>query len=206
MEQVERVLELWFADSREAPSRAQARMPRWFGADAELDAAVAEQAGLISRAARGELAHWRQSPAGALAEILVLDQFPRNLYRGEPAAFAHDEAAAAATMAALERGWVEELSIVEAGFALMPLQHAESTAAQQRALEQYGRLLNRAPGPWRGIAESFCHHARQHARIIERFGRFPHRNRVLDRPDTPAEARYLREEGSEYSAQVAKRS
>ena len=118
-------------------------------------------------------------PGTALAAVLLFDQIPRNLYSGSPRAFAYDRLARAITRAVMARGWDAQLSRVERQFLAMPLMHSEHIADQRRSLAYFTRL-------GRGFGMPF---ARDHYRMVARFGRFPHRNKVLGRTSTPAEKR-----------------
>lgn len=167
---------------------------RWYLGGAELDAEIRERFGaLVAAALDGQLRHWRATPRGRLALILLLDQFTRNIFRGTPRAYAGDPAALALAREALaEEGSASSLE--ERLFMLMPLVHAEDLALQSQAVELARQLLERAPAalsePWqRGYART------QHYRsVIERFGRFPQRNAILGRPSSAQELAFLAEE------------
>jgi uncharacterized protein (DUF924 family) len=123
--------------------------------------------------------------------VLLLDQFPRNLQRGTADAYAHDAQALALARRTLERGLARELTPVEHVFLLLPFEHAESLAAQDECVARAERLALDCPPAWREVIRSFVPFAVQHRAIVERFGRFPHRNRVLGRASTPEELAYL---------------
>jgi uncharacterized protein (DUF924 family) len=195
----ERVLAFWFADAASDPARAAARVPTWFAVDPAFDAAIGEQFGaLVARAGRGELAGWEASPRGALAAVILLDQFPRNLFRGSAAAFAHDAAALATARRALAAGHQRALAPVEHLFLLLPFEHAESLAAQDECVARASALARDCPPEWREVMRSFVPYAEQHRAIVERFGRFPHRNAALGRASTPAEQAYLAGEAEHF--------
>lgn len=202
MERARAIAEFWFGHRPMSADALRERMPVWFGdlAPAERrarDDLIRTRFGdLIDRAAAGELEPWRADPGARLSLILLLDQFPRNVYRGTRRAFAHDAAALRLTTEALESGADRELSPVEKIFLYMPLQHAESLDAQDRSVAAYGRLLEEAPEAMRASFLETLQYAKAHRAIVERFGRFPHRNRVLERDSTPAEREYLRTAGS----------
>lgn len=136
-------------------------------------------------AARHELAHWEEDAEGALALLLLLDQFPRNIYRNSPHAFATDGLAQAVAHRALDRGFDRETDTLVRVFFYMPLEHAEDLAQQERCVVLIGAL---------GDAE-FIKFARLHRDIIARFGRFPHRNAMLGRKSKPEELQFLAEGG-----------
>jgi uncharacterized protein (DUF924 family) len=158
---------------------------KWFAKDAAFDVEFRDRfAHLYCRASRAELAFWRLTAEGALAEILLLDQFPRNAFRGTPWMFATDplarEAAGAIVHSVLDKQLDDDLR----SFAYMPFDHSEDLADQERAVE----LLS-------PFSENHAYHAKAHRDVIARFGRFPHRNAILGRLPTDAEAMFLAEGG-----------
>jgi len=155
---------------------------KWFKADDVFDGEIrARFTGTYEAAGRGALDHWEETADGTLALLLLLDQFPRNLFRGEARAYATDAPARAVSDRAIARGIDREFPIPERQFFYMPLMHSEDLAAQERCLALF-RDGGDAPG---------IRHAEIHADIIRRFGRFPHRNRVLGRIATPEEQAFL---------------
>lgn len=159
---------------------------RWFSKDQALDAEIrARFEALHLSASRGELAAWGESVEGALALLLLLDQFPRNLYRGSPHAYATDGLAVREAERAVARGFDLQTPVELQVFFYLPFEHQEDIEAQRRGVE-----LCRGCDA-RGAHESFLRFALIHLEIIERFGRFPHRNAVLGRVSTPAELEYL---------------
>lgn len=158
---------------------------KWFAKDAAFDVEFRDRfAHLYAGASRAELAHWRLTAEGALAEILLLDQFPRNAFRGTPWMFATDALAREATRAMLQAGLDQQLDDDLRSFAYMPFDHSEDLADQERAVE----LLS-------PFSENHAFHAKAHRDVIARFGRFPHRNAILGRIPTDAEALFLAEGG-----------
>lgn len=157
----------------------------WFAKDDGFDAACRRFAPAVEAAARGELAAWMRTLEGALALVLLLDQFPRNLYRGGARAFAADPLARQAAAAAIAAGYDQATPLPERIFFYLPFEHSEDAADQARSM-----ALFEATGD-----EDFIRYARLHRDIIERFGRFPHRNAALGREDTPQETLYLAEGG-----------
>jgi uncharacterized protein (DUF924 family) len=188
----ERVLAFWFADAASDPTRAGARIPAWFEVNAAFDEAIRSELGdVMARAARSELAAWEQSPRGALALVILLDQFPRNVFRGSARAFATDAPALAVARRALAAGHDDALAPIEHLFLLLPFEHAESLAAQDECVARAEALAASCPPAWREVMGSFVPFALQHRAVVERFGRFPHRNAVLGRASTPAEEQFL---------------
>jgi uncharacterized protein (DUF924 family) len=155
---------------------------RWFKRDEAFDRAIRERFLTTYEAgARGELDAWADTPEGALALIILLDQFPRNMFRGQAGAFAADLLARAAAGRALTRGDDQRVDTSMRGFFFLPLMHSEELADQERCVALY-QAVNDANG---------LKYALDHADIIRRFGRFPHRNRVLGRATTTEEQAFL---------------
>lgn len=192
------LLRHWFKDCREDPDAIKGRQGWWFGADDARDRWMADQYGEACEAAlAGDLDHLAGQPRPQLALILLLDQLPRNLYRGTPDAFAGDRQALALCLAGHEAGLDQALTLIERVFFWMPLQHAEDRAAQDLGVDLFDTLA--AADPYRsGLWKGFAGYARQHRDLIERFGRFPHRNPILGREPTPAETEYLDSGGATF--------
>ena len=191
-ESPEAVHRFWFADAIEDPRAAEARHDVWFETSAEFDAAIRQRfVPTMEAAVRGALADWKRVPQSCVALVIVLDQFPRNVYRGTPAAFACDARALEVTRRAIAAGYWEHLSIMERTFLLMPYEHVEDVAAQREGLPLFERLHAEAPASWRNVTGNTLAYARSHLAIVERFGRFPHRNAILGRTSTDAEREYL---------------
>ena len=147
---------------------------------------------LYELGAEGKLAHWRQSPADCLALVILLDQFPRNMFRGSARAFAADPLARAAARVILESGWDKAMSPDERMFAYLPFEHSEALADQERCLALMQEI---AVFP---EAADLPKWAEAHLAIIRRFGRFPHRNAALGRANTTEEADFLKQPGSSF--------
>ena len=177
---IEEVLSFWFEQNG----------PRqWWARDPQFDAAIRTRFGALhDQAVQGELHDWRDTPEGRLAEIVVLDQFSRNLYREDARAFAADGMALAVAQEAVRIGADQAVSPVRRQFFYMPYQHSESPRIHEVAVTLFESL---------GDLE-FLDYERRHKAIIDRFGRYPHRNRVLGRPSTPEEVTFLREPGSSF--------
>ncbi|RJF58448.1 DUF924 family protein [Serratia inhibens] len=159
----------------------------WFKKDDDFDSRLQVRFGeLWHAAAAGELAHWRETIEGRLAEVIVLDQFSRNLYRGTPRAFSSDCMALVLAQEAIRSGQCEQLSREQRGFLYLPFMHSESAVIHQQALALYTELNN-------GDQLEF---ELRHKAIIDRFGRYPHRNAILGRVSTPEEAAFLLLPGS----------
>ena len=160
-----------------------------FAKDAALDAAIGTRFGATLEAAtRGELFGWRASPPGRLAEIVVLDQFSRNVWRDMPRAFAQDGMALVLAQELVASGHDRALPPAQRAFAYMPYMHSESAAINAQSVQLFTQ-------PW---LEGNLPFALSHQAIIERFGRYPHRNAVLGRASTDEELAFLREPGSSF--------
>jgi uncharacterized protein (DUF924 family) len=195
----EEILSFWFADAAEDPVKAKIRSEVWFGTSAESDRVIRERfSGTVAAAGRGELSEWRTDSRSTLALIIVLDQFPRNIWRGRAEAFAYDPQALETAQRGVRAGHLPQLSPIERAFLIMPFQHTESLENQRESVRLYEDLVRSAPPEWRNLLEENLSFARQHLIIIERFGRFPHRNRVLGRSSTAEEENYLASGGATF--------
>lgn len=199
MDEALEVRRFWFGKLPLTTAAVQARLALWFGTGAEeqqrrADELIRSRFGpLIERAAAGELAAWADSPRRRLSLILLLDQFPRQVFRGTGRAFASDRAALALTLSGMQSAADAALTPLERIFFYMPLQHAELQDAQDESVAAYRRLLNEAPAELKAVFASSLEYAELHRSIVARFGRFPHRNRALGRANTAEEEAYLRE-------------
>jgi len=193
------VLDFWFGQGPMDPARLRERNLFWFGGDgpeagAARDAEIKSRLEpMLERAARGEYAGWAGSPKRRLALILLFDQVPRNAYRGTAAAFAFDREALALSIEGLQLAADAALEPWERLFFYLPLEHAESMEAQDAAVAAFTRNAAEAPAEYREWCEGLIHYANKHRDLIQLFGRFPHRNEVLGRVDTPEEAAWLKE-------------
>jgi uncharacterized protein (DUF924 family) len=173
------VLHFWFEETR----------PRqWFAKDPGFDALLRDRfLGLTGRAISGELSRWGEAPRSGLALVLLLDQFPRQIWRDTAQAFAADERALALSRRAVARGWVAaEPEQGQRQFWLMPQMHSEELAVQEAALPLFEQFTDTRTAAF----------ARRHRDVIARFGRFPHRNEALGRQSTPQEVAFLQTPGS----------
>jgi uncharacterized protein (DUF924 family) len=179
------VLDFWFGADDVARDA-------WFRKDAGFDALIRERFGaLVEQALAGGLAGWEATAHDALALLLLLDQFTRNIFRGTPRAFAGDARALAMARAMVARGDDAALPPLRRVFVYLPFEHAEEAQAQQASLRLFGALAAAHPA-----LASFDDYAHRHAEVIERFGRFPHRNAILGRASTLEELAYLSQPGS----------
>jgi len=184
------VLAFWFGRPGE-PSQGQPHR-EWFSQDAGFDEAIRKRFLDCTEAAlAGRLQDWSNDQAGLLALIIVLDQFPRNLFRHQAKAFAGDPAAQQLAAMALDRAWDRQCNAVERVFLYLPFEHSESLTDQEHSLALFATLANEHPE-----TAGFLDYARRHHEVITRFGRFPHRNAALERTSTEAEKLYLAQPGS----------
>lgn len=192
----EKVLTFWLG----APgSHPLAVSPQWFKRDDALDTTIRTTFDSILEAAvREELDDWHSTSRGRLAKIILFDQFSRNMYRNTPRAFAQDALALGLTLEAFDNGHYAELQPVERGFVLMPLMHAESKEHQGRCVLEFKKLAAEAPADLRDYFTNCAEYAVKHAVIVERFGRFPHRNAILGRESTLEEVELLKQPGSSF--------
>lgn len=173
----EKVIQFWFSELNAA---------QWWKKDAELDRQIAERFGSVHAAAgRAELFGWRRTAEGRLAEVIVLDQFSRNIFRHRPQAFASDPLALALAQEAVARGVDDTLEPSRRNFLYMPYMHSESAVIHKEAV----RVFSKA-------GEQQYDFELRHKAVIDRFGRYPHRNVILGRQSTPEEIEYLKQPGA----------
>lgn len=195
----ESLLEFWFGDVLHSAAAVEARARQWFEVDDAFDDRIRERFhDLPTRAQAGELDGWRGAARSSLALVLVLDQLPRNLHRNDARSFAYDPLAHEAAVSAIERGFDAQLEPLQAMFLYLPLEHAEDAESQRRCVSLLRALVDRAPTELRPRFESFLDYGMRHQRLIERFGRFPHRNALLGRTSTPAELVHLESGGDAF--------
>jgi len=173
--------------------------PLWFerndGFDGEIRRAFE---GWIEPAAEGRLAHWEETPQTALALVVLLDQFPRNIYRGSPRAWRYDPAALAVAGRAVARGLDRVTPLDLRFFFYLPYEHSETLADQERSLALFRAWVEAHEGAARAEAADQYRYVARHEEIIRRFGRFPHRNAILGRTSTPEELEFLKEPMSSF--------
>lgn len=188
----ETVLEFWFGAEGISESDQEHLARRWFARDDAFDAEIRRRFGaLVDPAMAGDLDVWARTPRGRLALLLLLDQFPRNLYRDTPAAFAGDCAAQRHALEGIARGDDLALAPGYRPFCYLPLEHAEDLTLQRRCVALFAALAADDASVPRERYQMYLDYARRHLDVIERFGRFPHRNRILGRTTSPEEQAYL---------------
>lgn len=187
------VLDFWFEDGLEQgwPSRNLGAL--WFGGGRDLDETVRERfATLVEPALWGELVDWEAMPNARLALVILLDQFTRNIYRGEGKAFSGDHRSCTLVMEGVARGMDKELAWIGRVFFYMPLMHAEDLALQDASVRHFEQLVEAAPLEIAEKIKGNLEHAIQHREVIQHFGRFPHRNVALGRESRLEEIEYLK--------------
>lgn len=194
-----RVLDFWLG-ALDAWGRADnEHAERWWKKDPVFDQRIREEFGLLhGSVSAGERSAWLAAPRGRLATIIVLDQFSRNMFRGTARAFAFDRQALALATDGIALGEERELRFDERYFFYMPYMHSEELAVQERSVELFRALRDSAEPDDRERADSIVDFAERHHDIIRRFGRFPHRNALLDRTLTAEEITFLKQPGSSF--------
>lgn len=176
----QQVLDFWFSPTTQ---------PFWFTKSAAFDQMLSEKfSQVLAQAQQGELAHWRDTSLGRLAEIIVLDQFSRNIYRDTKQAFAQDGMALVLAQELIKQQDFEALSQPQRNFALLPFMHSESAQIHEQAAGLFQQYAS----------DTTVAFEQKHQAIIEQFGRYPHRNAILGRPSTPAEIAFLTQPGSSF--------
>jgi len=192
------ILDFWFGPLMQGAELTAARRDLWFGKNAKIDREIAARFKVFLGPARdGELA-WGSEPRGRLALVVLLDQFPRNIYRGHSEAFAYDPAALQQAECALAAGDDQRVGLLERVFFYLPFEHAEELPLQERSVNLFRALAAEAPPGQVKAFASFLDYAIRHRDIIARFGRFPHRNQILGRTSTAEERAFLLQPGSSF--------
>lgn len=202
MQSIDEVLEFWFGSAY--PDLGDATIAGrqsklWWGKDAAVDAEMRNRfEPVVQAAGRGQLDDWKRTPDGWLALILLTDQFTRNIYRDTADMFRFDSAARALCVEGIEAAFDERLRLIQRVFFYLPLEHAESSDDQAWCVDLMRGLAREAPEDQRTVFEDFVGYAEAHQRIVDRFGRFPHRNAILGRESTEEEIEFLKQPGSSF--------
>ncbi len=196
---IDAILSFWFQEKELTAPQIDGRMDVWFGEDAAFDQEViTEFADYVENESEGKLDHWANDPRGRLALILLLDQFRRNIYRGKAEAFACDRAALKLCVEGAMDKKDKGLSAIERAFFYMPLQHAESRMVKAKSFAIYQKLAGAVSPTYAETFLTMLQFAELHRDIVDQFGRFPHRNRVLSRDNTAEEEEYLAGDASSF--------
>jgi uncharacterized protein (DUF924 family) len=191
-QRIDAILTFWFKEHELTAPQIDGRMDIWFGEDSIFDEEIAREFSAdVGNASEGKLDHWAQESRGRLALILLLDQFRRNIYRNQPEAFSLDKAALKLCVEGAMEKKDKGLSPIERVFFYLPLQHAESRKVQEKSCQIYNKLCDAVSPTYKETFETVAQFAELHADIVRQFGRFPHRNKVLNRENTPEEDEYL---------------
>lgn len=201
-QRIEEILEFWFGRLEGPEDFDPTKSELWWSGGEATDQEIARRFGdTVREALAGELTHWTNDARGTLALVLVLDQFTRNLGRGTAQAFAGDRAARELCCTAIDGGIDRQLRLIERGFLYMPLMHAEDRETARRSVDTFDELSREIAASGRAGHPDFRKHARQHAEIIERFGRYPHRNPLLGRTPTAEEQAFVDGGGPSFGQQ-----
>lgn len=195
---IDTIIKYWIGDADTTPDAVKSKSKLWYRGGDTLDNDIRERFGaLLTQAEAGALDHWRDVARGSLALIILFDQFSRNIYRGTDRAFRNDGKAITVADHALSENQHLSMGVVGCSFLLHPYHHAETLALQDLCVAGYEALMARTSTEWHAQTQSHLEYAVKHRKVIEQFGRFPHRNAVLGRESTEQESRYL-EEASRY--------
>lgn len=187
MSDLNHLLEFWFTSAN--PKDMASHRDVWWKKDTDFDQTIQGEFGpLFKKAREGELKNWRETPLGCVGLVLLLDQFPRNMFRNDAQAFAYDQHARKLTRHVLAQGFDENLPLAPRVFLYLPLEHSEDLTDQNDCVALIKTLND----------EGYLDFAIKHRDIIAKFGRFPHRNEVLGRQSTPEEIEFLQQPGSSF--------
>jgi uncharacterized protein (DUF924 family) len=196
---IDAILEFWFREQELSAPQIDRRMHIWFGEDEVFDHEFKKEFAVdVELASDGKLDHWAHEPRGRLALILLLDQFRRNIFRNTADAFSKDGAALKLCVEGAMEKKDQGLAPIQRAFFYMPLQHAESAKVQAKSVELFTKLAESVSRTYRETFETIAQFAELHRDIIDQFGRFPHRNKLLNRPNTPEEDEYLSSDSPDF--------
>jgi uncharacterized protein (DUF924 family) len=195
------VLEFWFGENSSQPKSAQEiakqQSKLWWSKNETIDKEIQQRFEPILKALlTGHYNSWFETPQGRLAAIIVLDQFSRNMYRDSAHAFTQDSLGLYWALQGIRQGDDKKLTPLQRVFFYLPLEHCEQLNMQNLAIEKFEQLVADSPKSFTDLAKGFADYAHQHQQVIARFGRFPHRNLLLNRDSTDEELEYLAQPGS----------
>jgi len=189
---IDKILSFWFKEQELSAPQIDRRMDTWFGEDPVFDHEIEKEfADDVDKACKGQLDHWADEPRGRLALIIMIDQFRRNIYRNTAQAFSMDRLALKLCVEGAMEKKDKGLTPIQKVFFYMPLQHAESVKVQAKSVELFARLAESVSPTYQETFLTIAQFAELHKDIIDQFGRFPHRNQLLNRRNTPEEDEYL---------------
>ena len=198
---VKKILNFWFGDMKDDRIPDEEKQKQWWEKDKKTDSYIKNEfENLLILAKKGELYSWKAYSGGMLAFIILTDQFSRNIYRDTPSAFSQDELALLGSLEGIEKAMDKELYATQRLFFYMPLMHSEDIDIQAKSIHYFsGMEKDYSDKPGLGkFLKSNTNYAMQHYEIIKRFGRFPHRNKILGRESTPQELEFLKQPGSSF--------
>lgn len=196
MRDYQEILDFWFGDG---PTPPPAKRKLWFKKSEQTDRLIEQKfADTLERAAVGQLDGWADEDEGLVALVVVLDQFPRNIYRGTPRSFAYDEKARSLTHRAIDAGADLRLGPFKRQFLYLPLMHSEDLTEQKLSMKKYRELADGVAAEHKEHFETVYDFADRHFRIIQEWGRYPHRNDILGRQSSEAEEAFLTQPGSSF--------
>ena len=196
---MDKVIEFWFADASNSPENAFSRKPFWYDGSKIIDQKIRKTfLGEVRSACDGELSHWVNTARGALALIIILDQFTRNVFRNTPQAYSGDELALNILNTSIKCGYDIVLSPASTIWLYHPFHHSEKVEEQDHGLELLNSLKESSPKAWHDYIEKSIEGWTRHHWIISQFGRFPHRNHILKRESTSEEKIFLKKNGRSF--------
>ena len=189
---IDDILSFWFKEQELSAPQIDRRMDTWFGEDPVFDHEIRKEfADDVEKACKGQLDHWADEPRGRLALIILIDQFRRNIYRNTAQAFSMDKLALRLCVEGAMEKKDKGLTPIQKVFFYLPLQHSESAKVQAKSVELFARLAESVSRTYQETFLTIAQFAELHKDIIDQFGRFPHRNKLLGRENTPEEDEYL---------------
>ena len=198
-QRINAILSFWFKEQELSAPQIDRRMDTWFGEDPVFDQEIRQQFGNdVEQACQGQLDHWAAEPRGRLALIILIDQFRRNIHRNTEKAFSMDKLALKLCVEGAMEKKDKGLTPIQKVFFYMPLQHAESAKVQAKSAELFARLAESVSPTYQETFLTIAQFAELHKDIIDQFGRFPHRNKLLGRENTPEEDEYLAGEAPDF--------
>jgi uncharacterized protein (DUF924 family) len=196
MQRVDEILHFWFGHIEETFVPTQHLSQMWFSATPEIDQEIRSKFGSdLEKAILGEYDNWGDNPRSCLALIIIFDQFSRHIYRDTPMSFAQDDKSLDLCVRGIERQFDHKVSLIERAFFYMPLMHSENFDMQHTSVRAFKMLADLSFPEARPIFENFFDYSIRHYQVVERFKRFPHRNLILGRKNTPEEDEFLSIEG-----------
>lgn len=195
----ETIIEYWLGDAQTDAQAAADRSKLWYGYSPDTDQYLEKHfKETLLQAESGQLDDWSKEPAGSLALVILLDQFSRNIYRGSKAAFKNDDKAIGIARGLIDRNADRELSYIGRAFLYHPFEHSETMTDQDWSVLLFSGLYEDANDVWSEQLQGFMKYAINHREIIKTFGRFPHRNIIFGRQNTPEETAFLNQDNRSY--------